>query len=293
MTKIYYELDDETGELSPVKEKLIAIKDGDRIYHKENIEYAKIQYAAKNDNGNFIWFLFKYGEELFPNLSAANLTRLIYAATFCNKDGFIMSKRELKDRMKLNRARWSDFWNEVTQNNILYEKNSDVYVNQNMFCNGRIATTSNYTRLFCEYIQQLYEQCNSADAHKQLSYLFKIIPFVNRRTNIVCFNPTEQNEENIQFMRLGDFCEALGYERKNAKRLARDLLKIRINNELAIGFFVTDISEDKWIMVINPKLYFGGKYDTIFQKYRNLFTREAKEYQTLLTQQNDLNETTK
>ena len=290
MTKIYYELDDETGELSPVKERLIAIKDGDRIYHKENIEYAKIQYAAKNDNGNFIWFLFKYGEELFPNLSAANLTRLIYAATFCNKDGFIMSKRELKDRMKLNRARWSDFWNEVTQNNILYEKNNDVYVNQNMFCNGRITTTSNYTRLFCEYIQQLYEQCNSADAHKQLSYLFKIIPFVNRRTNIVCFNPTEQNEENIQFMRLGDFCEALGYERKNAKRLARDLLKIRINNELAIGFFVTDISEDKWIMVINPKLYFGGKYDTIFQKYRNLFTREAKEYQALLTQQNDLKE---
>lgn len=290
MTKIYYELDDETGELSPVKERLIAIKDGDRIYHKENIEYAKIQYAAKNDNGNFIWFLFKYGEELFPNLSAANLTRLIYAATFCNKDGFIMSKRELKDRMKLNRARWSDFWNEVTQNNILYEKNNDVYVNQNMFCNGRITTTSNYTRLFCEYIQQLYEQCNSADAHKQLSYLFKIIPFVNRRTNIVCFNPTEQNEENIKFMRLGDFCEVLGYERKNAKRLARDLLKIRINNELAIGFFVTDISEDKWIMVINPKLYFGGKYDTIFQKYRNLFTREAKEYQALLTQQNDLKE---
>ena len=211
----------------------------------------------------------------------------MYAVTFCNKDGFIMNKQELKNRMKLNRSRWSDFWNEVTQNNILYENNDDVYVNQNVFRNGSITTTSNYTRLFCEYIQQLYEQCNSTDSHKQLSYLFKIIPFVNRRTNIVCFNPTEQNEENIKFMRLGDFCEALGYERKNAKRLARDLLKIRINNELAIGFFVTDMSEDKWTMVINPKLYFGGKYDTLFQKYRNLFTQEAKEYQALLTQQND------
>lgn len=287
MAKIYYELDDETGELTPVKDVLVPLKHGDRIYHKENIEYAKIQYAAKNDNGNFIWILFKYGEELFPNLSAANLTRLIYAVTFCDQDGFIMSKQELKNRMNLNRSRWSDFWNEATQDNILYEDNGDVYVNQDMFCNGRITTTSNYTRLFCEYIQQLYEQCNSADAHKQLSYLFKIIPFVNRRTNIVCFNPTEQNEENIRFMRLGDFCEALGYERKNARRLAKDLLKIRINNELAIGFFVTDMSEDKWTMVINPKLYFGGKYDTLFKKYRNLFAQEAKEYQALLTQQND------
>ena len=239
MAKIYYELDDETGELSPVEDVLVPLKHGDRVYHKENIEYAKIQYSAKNDNGNFIWILFKYGEELFPNLSAANLTRLIYAVTFCDQDGFIMSKQELKNRMKLNRSRWSDFWNEVTQDNILYEDSGDVYVNQDMFCNGRITTTSNYTRLFCEYIQQLYEQCNSADAHKQLSYLFKIIPFVNRRTNIVCFNPTEQNEENIRFMHLGDFCEALGYERKNARRLAKDLLKIRINNELAIGFFVS------------------------------------------------------
>ena len=103
MAKIYYELDDDTGELSPVEDVLVPLKHGDRVYHKENIEYAKIQYAAKNDNGNFIWILFKYGEELFPNLSAANLTRLIYAVTFCDQDGFIMSKQELKNRMKLNR----------------------------------------------------------------------------------------------------------------------------------------------------------------------------------------------
>jgi hypothetical protein len=103
----------------------------------------------------------------------------------------------------------------------------------------------------------------------------------------VCFNPTEQREEKIKFMRLGDFCDAIGYDRKNARRLAKDLLKIRINNELSIGFFVTDMSEDKWIIVINPKVYFGGKYDTLFQKYRNLFMQEAKEYKSLLARQND------
>lgn len=287
MSKTYYELDDDTGELKLVTDNLIALQEGDRIYHKENIELAKIQYAAKNENGSFVWLLFKYGEDLFPNLSAANLTRLIYAATFCDESGLIMSKQALKNSMGLNRARWSEFWNEVEQNNILYEKNGNVYINQSMFHNGNISTEQNYTRLFCEYIRGLYEQCDSTDTHKQLSYLFKIIPFVNRRTNIVCFNPTEQREEKIKFMRLGDFCDAIGYDRKNARRLAKDLLKIRINNELAIGFFVTDMSEDKWIIVINPKVYFGGKYDTLFQKYRNLFMQEAKEYKTLLTQQND------
>lgn len=287
MSKTYYELDNNTGELKLVEDRLVVLKEGDRIYHKENIELAKIQYTAKNENGNFVWLLFKYGENLFPHLSAANLTRLMYAATFSDHDGFIMNKQSLKEHMGLNRTRWAEFWNEATWNNILYERNGNIYINQTMFYNGSISTEQNYTRLFCEYIQKLYEQCNSADTHKQLSYLFKIIPFVNRRTNAVCFNPTEQYEEKIKFMRLGDFCDAVGYDRKNARRLAKELLKIRINNELAIGFFVTDMSEDKWIMVINPKVYFGGKYDPLFQKYRNLFIQEAKEYQSLLTPQND------
>ena len=282
MDKIYYEIDPETGEIKPTEDIIVKIEHGDRLIRKVQAEHSAIIHKAKNENGRFVWLLFKYGEALFPNLSAANLTRLMYAATFCDEDSIIMSKQELKEKMKLNRARWAEFWDEVVANNILYEKNKVVYVNTEVFSRGNISTDTNYTRLFCEYVQQLYEQCESANTHKQLSYLFKIIPFVNRRTNIVCFNPAEQDERRIKYMRLGDFCEVLGYDKKNARRLAKDLLNIRINNELAVGFFVTDMSEDKWIMIVNPRLYFGGKYDTLFQKHRNLFVQEAREYQLLL-----------
>lgn len=129
-------------------------------------------------------------------------------------------------------------------------------------------------------MRRLYEDCESTNSHKSLSYIFKIIPFVNRRTNIVCYNPSEQDEDYIRTMRLGDFCEAIGYERKNARRLARELLKIRINGELPIGFFVTSMDEKDWIIVANPKLYFGGKYDPLFKKYRDLFIQEAKEFES-------------
>ena len=82
-------------------------------------------------------------------------------------------------------------------------------------------------------------------------------------------------------MRLGDFCEIVGYDKKNARRLANELLNIRINGELAIGFFVTNLDEKTWQLVVNPKLYFGGKYDLLFQKYRELFIKEAQEYKKL------------
>ena len=281
MEKQYYEVDSNTGELVPTTDVVVVLHEGDQVRRKSQIEYCQRNLTARNDNGNFVWLLFKYGENLFPNISAANLTRLMYVATFCNKDGSIMGKTELRQKMNLNRTRWSEFWNEMTENKILYEQDGIVYVNSKFVVNGKIKTDCNYTRLFCEYIQQLYEGCSSANDHKQLSYIFKIIPYVNRRTNTVCLNPTEQDEDKVQTMRLGNFCNIIGYDKKHARRLANELLNIRINGELAIGFFVTNLDEKTWQLVVNPKLYFGGKYDLLFQKYRELFIKEAQEYKKL------------
>lgn len=278
LTKQYYEIDEETGELIPATDVLVPLNAGDRIVRKNQIEYCKRTMRARNDNGAFVLLLFKYGEKLFPNISAANLTRLMYVATFCNKDNSIMNTTDLRQKMKLNRTRWSEFWNEMTSNDILYEQNGVVFINSKFVVNGKSNTDDNYTRLFCEYIRQLYENCDSISAHKQLSYIFKIIPFINRRTNIVCKNPIEQNEDMIQTMRLGDFCEVVGYNKSQARRLAKELLNIRVNGELAVGFFVSNLDEKTWQIVVNPKLYFGGKYDILFQKYRELFIQEAKEF---------------
>ena len=304
MDKQYYEVDENTGELVPTSDVVVVLCEGDQVRRKSQIEYCKATLTSRNDNGNFVWLLFTYGENLFPNISAANLTRLIYAATFCNQDGSIMSKSDLRKKMKLNRTRWSEFWNEMIANDVLYEQNDIVYVNNKfiitgktklnssiniiglgpagLFCgyviNGKINTDYNYTRLFCEYIQSLYEGCGSANEHKQLSYIFKIIPFINRRTNVACMNPMEQDSSKIQTMKLGDFCDAIGYDKTHAKRLAKDLLNIRINGELAIGFFVTNMDEKTWRIVVNPKIYFGGKYDSLFIEYRTLFIKEAQEY---------------
>jgi hypothetical protein len=276
MDKIYYEIDLDTGELKPTTDKIVVLNEGDMVRRKKQLDFYSSFVKAQSDNGNFVWFLFQYGENIFPNVSAANLTRLMYAATFCNQDGSIMDLPALKSKMNLNKNRWVEFWNEMVDNNILSQENNTVYINKDIFLNGKINTDKNYTRLFCEYVRALYEGCGSANEHKQLSYIFKMIPYVNRRTNIVCKNQLGQNETDVMPMRIAEFCDIIGYNKTHARRLVKDLLKIRINGELAVGFFVSDIDEKTWMLILNPKICFGGKYDALFEKYRNLFIQEAK-----------------
>lgn len=160
----------------------------------------------------------------------------------------------------------------MVDNKILYEKNESVYINDELFSKGKIKTDLNYTRLFCNYIQNLYEACGSANDHKQLAYLFKMIPFINRETNILCLNPWEKTKKDIRPMRLGDFCDLIGYDRRNISRLSKDLLKIKINGESALGFFVQNLDKETWVTIINPKLYFGGdKTKELFEQQYKLF----------------------
>lgn len=275
---MYLKVDEETGEITKVDRPVVELQPGDMVRRKAQTEFAIEYYRETSIKEQFVWVLFVYGEQLLPNISSANLTRLMYAATFCNSDGSIMSKNELRNKMRLNKNRWSEFWNEMIQNNIFYEKDDTVYVTDSLFSKGKIKTKSNYTRLFCQYVRTLYESCYDTKDHKLISYIFKIIPFVNRRTNIVCKNPEEQDKKNIQYMRLGDFCDIIGYDRSQARRLAKELLKIRINGELAIGFFVQDLREETWVMIVNPNIYFGGKRaDGMFEEQRRLFELESKE----------------
>ena len=286
MCSKYYKIDSDTGELLPVN--AIELKPGDQIRHKEQIEYCSELYKRRDDKTAFVWVLFTYGKDLLPNISDANLTRLIYAATFCGRDGSIMSKELLRVQMRLNKNRWAEFWNEMIDNNIFHEENGIVYVDDNLFSKGRIKTDMNRTRLFCEYVQHIYESCDSSNEHKQLSYLFKIIPFVNRKTNIVCMNPEEQDKSKIQFMKVGQFCDMVGYNKNNARRLIKELLKIRVNGERAIGFFVQDLKEESWVMIVNPKLYFGGdRTKDIFKEQKQLFQLEAENYKNLEGQENN------
>lgn len=273
MAKELYSLDTDTGEMVRLE------GNGEWRTYKQ-IE-AQSKYESQKDkqtfNFEFTWIIFEYGKELFPNIGEKNLARLIYLSTFCDYDGILPPKTVMKNKLKLSNKYWSIFFKEMLANNIILEneKNGTLSLNKEFFVKGSLQETKNsnaYTRLFCNFIRDIYEKCDNVTSITQIAYLYKLIPFVNRRTNIVCFNPNEQDPEKVSPITLGDFCDMIGYSRKNARRLVNDLLSLKCNGQNLIGFFVTNLNQTTWKIIVNPRIYYGGQNDKIYKEQIALLT---------------------
>lgn len=272
MTKKLFYIDEDTGEV----EQFEGV-----AYSTEQLQVIqKKQDSLKRRGKEFIWFLFNYCEEIFPNLSAPNISRLFYLATFCGYDGGLtndggktfMNKSQVKQQLRLNDHRFKEFWDEMRKYDILYEENKEVYINTKLFQKGKIKKKdidSNFTRIYCQCVRNIYESCKSTIEHKKLFYIFKIIPYVNRSNNIVCWNPEEQDTKKVKPMTTGEFCDQVGYDKANARRLFKDLLSLKVNNKNLLCYIVPEWDITKWLIVINPNIYYGGSGCAETKQYFN------------------------
>ena len=264
-------LDDDTGE----------IKDFIGEYRTQEQIEAQTRYVVNKEkqtfNSDFKWIVFEYGKELLPNIKDQSLVRLIYLSTICDYDGVLPPKSVIKKKLKLSDKYWSYFFKEMRSNNLILEdeETGALCLNKDFFIKGSLKEMSDKrdcTRLFCNFIQDVYDACDNIKSINQISYLYKLIPFVNRRTNIVCYNPKEQDPEKVYPITLGEFCDMIGYSRKNARRLVSDLLSLKCNGQNLIGFFVTNLNQTSWKIIVNPHIYYGGQNDKIYKEQIALLT---------------------
>lgn len=264
-------LDDDTGE----------IKDFIGEYRTQEQIEAQTRYVVNKEkqtfNSDFTWIVFEYGKELLPNIKDQSLVRLIYLSTICDYDGVLPPKSVIKKKLKLSDKYWSYFFKEMRSNNLILEdkETGALCLNKDFFVKGSLKEMSDKrdcTRLFCNFIQDVYDACDNIKSINQISYLYKLIPFVNRRTNIVCYNPKEQDPEKVYPITLGEFCDMIGYSRKNARRLVSDLLSLKCNGQNLIGFFVTNLNQTSWKIIVNPRIYYGGQNDKIYKEQIALLT---------------------
>lgn len=262
---IHLKVDPNTGETTEVFGKFIP---------EEQEQAIKKKSAAKENlesQDNFIWALFNYCSKLFPDMCPPNLTRLFYLATFIEYNGnrltldggyTFMNKRIVKVKLGLTDKVFTEFWNEMTIAGILSEDNNKyVIINTHLFRKGTIdkRCQRDFTRIYCQCVRYIYENCTNIRDHAKISYIFKIIPFVNRKTNIVCFNPDEMDEQKINPMSFGDFCDAVKYDRSNASRLFKDLMKFTVQGKHLMCYVAIDnYAISKMFMIINPNIYYGG-----------------------------------
>lgn len=275
MTDQYYKEIESTGEFVKVEKPVVELEPGDSVRRSGQVDYyqkKKIQTKIQKDYGPFIFLIYYPAEELNLNILSASLTRLIYLSTFLSfdgwlvtDDGFSIDKALCGEILKVSDDTFLNFWNEMIKENIFFYNNGRIYLNKNILKRGDLPKNTNAIRLNCETVRYLYEHCQSVSGHKNLSYIFKIIPWVNRTWNIICWNPEEKERGFIEYMKLGDFAEKVGYDRTHAKRLANALSKVKFKkrgeyrDKRAFLYVIDDgFKPDEWIIVMNPLVYYGG-----------------------------------
>ena len=268
-----YIIDEKTGEYI----EFIEWREGDSLRTKEQIEFFFDKMERYADKTDFIWVKFVYNRDFYAPISFENFSRLMYFASFCGLDGYVMTDVDIKSMLNINGNQIKAFRKEFFGEAIINDK-SRLYLNEKYFGKGKINEPDrNYGRLFTKTTRQLYESCENTSEHAYLSYFFRMIPFLNRQTNILCRNQQEQEKEHVAYMTINEFFDLI--KRTHHARIKAQLQKYRINDELVIGFFDTlDILTLKGkYAVINPLLYYGG--DRTQQNYkdiRKIFTDEKE-----------------
>ena len=268
-------LDEKTGELKDY----IEIRNGDTLQTKEQKDYWKTKKLKHADKTEFIWVNYLYNSDFYSFITSENLTRLMYFSTFTNNDCFVMQDDDVKSMLRINPNQVKAFRDEF-YNKIITKEGSRLYLDSALFGKGEMKDNEkDYLRLFTGTVRLLYENCKKSSEHAYLSYFFRMIPFVNRQTNILCCNQEEQDREHIAFMTVTEFLEKIG--KTHSSRIKKQLQSYRIDGELVIGFFnnLRVLDPKGKYAVVNPLLYYGGDRNKQNYKFiRELFEKEKAEF---------------
>jgi hypothetical protein len=274
-------VDLETGEILTVHEgdrlKLVTEKQTKIIekikYDKEHKKELDEQMKVWNESlGGFVFLLFEYSNELADNTNLTNedITKLFYISTFVTYEGYIkiagrfIDKKKLCTMLKMSRKPFDRFFNKMISISIfVLDDNKNIMINKVYFFIGASLENKNdadHTRLYINTIRSLFTNVDSRK-HGQLGTYFKMIPYIHRQLNCLCFNP-DDHYSVVRKMQVNDLMRIIGYTKSGAKRFINDLLSIRTKEGNALaGFFRFDMDEGKSYIYINPKITYGGNFD--------------------------------
>lgn len=231
--------------------------------------------------GGFIQMCYVKNELLFNELKIekANISRLIYLATYIdynnreenllvryseNNKVTPLNRNEIRSLLKLSERTFINFLNDMKSNDLIFICEDKFYINPDYFTKGKSKLEGDYTRIFINTTKLLFENC-SARQHKQLSYVYQLIPYMNHELNVICNNPNESDFTKLDKLGLKNICEILGISltKSGMSRFESDLLKFKIEVGGRIYYIFKRVmvkgGHGKYdYFVINPKIAWSG-----------------------------------
>lgn len=238
-------------------------------------EQMKKLRRIKNDPlGNFY---FVPSNEQFVGLSPETVTRLIYINTFVGYDNKLMltertpmKRKDLAEVLNLSKSTISRFWREVSPKYIIENDSGLIFTSSLYFKKGLIKNKTEHIRcqkIYIKGVRKLYKT-TKRNNHRQLGYLFKLLPFINVEYNLLCYNPLETDIEKLQLVSIADFCKMIGYDIVHLNKLLYIYKSIRFDVGGKYERFCTiihdGVNRNNAKICINPHvLYSGSDYNKV------------------------------
>ena len=261
-------------------------KQSDALIEKNKQTNNMRDYLKDNDFGRYFHMIYKYNQPMFEELrktvpkSKVNITIVRFTV--------LVAHISLYGKVK--KSMLKDVWDTENRNGInetykfllecrFIQETEDGFIT----INESIAREKikdhikelqkedkdyTYTRVFCESILKLYYG-TEIKQRKQLANLYAILPYINFKYNRLCKNPTETDNLKVEPLNWTDLCDICEYDKKNAFRLRKDLMKIRINRQYIL--MDTIRGEDVNVIVVNPHIYYAGDHVNELKAIIDLF----------------------
>lgn len=220
-------------------------------------------------------FYFILTANLFPNLSPQNVARMIMLCTYLGYDGRLMinpkrqmQRKELGFILKLKPTQSYYFWNEV-KDKYIGEDNNGLFILPDIGCfRGEIPQDIKgqlLQKIFIQTVRALYIKTD-VRKHRQLGYVFKLLPYINIRYNIFCKDALEENLDLVEPLTVAGICFLLGYDLTQAARLIKELQQLTyINrNKDGLEYLISYVDNGSGKpssrkIFVNPHVIYNGK----------------------------------
>lgn len=233
-------------------------------------------------------------------LSASDVTRIIYLGTYTGYDGYLtrhkhgrLSKKEMEPLMQLSKTAFKDFWRSAQDAGILHEEADGIRVDAQYFRKGPLQhqsrkkkatlTEGSFIRVYLSSVRDLYRR-TPARTHKVLSYLYRAVPFLNQKFNVLCRNPYESERDELILLSHKEFFQLMGHNSEHSKAVLSDVkgfsFTLKIDGETVTQRAIIEgdpIKEgDHQGIYINPRLlYAGTSWEEIGGIHGERFRREG------------------
>lgn len=263
--------------MSPEESKeFIANRGGKKIGKKEARLMGINHYEEKSniywDYGNF--YFFKYDDKLFNQLEGADLVRVLYLASYMGytKSGNKlfrgtrqMDKESCYAIMGLKDRAFREFWSKcITFNIIEVDAGGYISLSSKHFLRGNVtkkiaATSGEMIRINADTIKHLYLNTEARE-HKRLSYLYRLIPFVEEESNIV-HTEAEVSSRVEKLPTRDEFCNMIGYKADTIKKVKELFDGFVVGNggiDYRAAVIAVDSATNKYRVTVNPLIFYKG-----------------------------------